>query len=503
MDVERLLNSLREHGTIDSQGEFTIDLLEARRKMAKYQSSNPARYLLCLVSAGLAGGGTSLRIRYDERNLEVKIPGTRIAEEDLRAAYSGRSQEGLSDAALDLALAMHLALQTKCESLEVESCVEGQLGFHWQVSLQALDAVPVEMGTENCLLFNLSWVQSWKHRWPKILKFFGGYAGEREEIRLLEQHCDNSFTPIYVNEQSLDRPLLLPEASVCALVGDPQREAIRFNPRLRFHPDDWEGYLALRPGSIKLVHYGVTLHEFKSSCLSGVISHDGLHRDLSREGVLKDATYEAFTAELSAFELEMIQDFAENIGLWKNAEILLLLDDLVSHALHPSQQSIRNRLSAWISRELGVVPGQGPSTRRNTSVLELLTLYRKLYSVTMGTEGQAHTEFVLKMCAAALKNRSAQVDQMLSESADLITKYYPHDSLAAGYCLLGLGACLSAFGQPGAARMTWNEAIVTVRKLKDPDAVALIEAHLEFEPDHMMQEVSKALSLYVKSKSSD
>jgi hypothetical protein len=65
--VEQLLAELREHGTIDSQGEFTLSLSEARRKLVQYHSSDKARYLLLLLAAGIAAGAGSALWRLSGR----------------------------------------------------------------------------------------------------------------------------------------------------------------------------------------------------------------------------------------------------------------------------------------------------------------------------------------------------------------------------------------------------------------------------------------------------
>ena len=501
MDVERLLTSLRENGTIDSEGEFTVDLLEARRKMAKYRSSNHARYLLCIVSAGLAAGGRCLKVESSQGTLGVVIPGAFLNESDLSLAYSGRPQEGLSGAALDLALGIHLAFQANCKSLELRASPSAHDGYLWNVGPDSLESEALPCQGEASLSLKFSMPESWKQRLPKFLRFLGGYAGQVEEVRLLEQYCDGSFVPITVNGESVDRPLLLPAGSVNALVGEPPKECSEFNPRFRFHPNDWDGYLVLCPGTIKIVHFGVTVQELKSPSLTGVVRHDKMERDLSREGVLQDSVYEAFLGELEQYRITMLKEFGTHLAEKSEAEVRPLLEELVGFALSPEGQETRRFIGAWMSKELGRLNLDSRRRHRDYSVLEFVTLYRRLQGDVYGIRGLSQAKFIFHTCAQALKAGSPQVDQLLNESADLIMKYYPKDLLAAGYCLLGLGACLRRFGQPGAASMTWSEAVETVEKLNDPNAVALIQAHLNHEPEHMMQEVSKALTIYAKSKS--
>ena len=84
--VDELLHSLREHGTLDSQGEFTVSLSEARRKLKQYHSSEPARYVLLLVSAGFASGGRSAAVTRRDHCLTIRFPGAYLSENELLQA---------------------------------------------------------------------------------------------------------------------------------------------------------------------------------------------------------------------------------------------------------------------------------------------------------------------------------------------------------------------------------------------------------------------------------
>ena len=51
LDVEQLLQSLKEHGTIESEDRaFTLSLSRARRYLASNQSSSPHRFLVALAA---------------------------------------------------------------------------------------------------------------------------------------------------------------------------------------------------------------------------------------------------------------------------------------------------------------------------------------------------------------------------------------------------------------------------------------------------------------------
>lgn len=75
-----LLERLREAGTLDSEGQFTIDVARARDKMARFQLTDPSRYILELVAAAVANGAGRIDLR--TRPFEVRFDGEPLAALD-------------------------------------------------------------------------------------------------------------------------------------------------------------------------------------------------------------------------------------------------------------------------------------------------------------------------------------------------------------------------------------------------------------------------------------
>lgn len=141
--VEELLAELREHGTIDSRGEFTLSLSEARRKLVQYQSSNKARYLLLLLSAATAAGATSLTVEQSPRNCRLVMPQAHIPESALLSAFAEPHRPSASPGASDLVLGLQGAFHNRAARVEVRVQKPGE-SFLWTLEPRSEQSVPIE-----------------------------------------------------------------------------------------------------------------------------------------------------------------------------------------------------------------------------------------------------------------------------------------------------------------------------------------------------------------------
>ncbi|MCA9793600.1 MAG: hypothetical protein KC910_17435, partial [Candidatus Eremiobacteraeota bacterium] len=78
-----LLERLRQGGTVDSLGQFTLDVEKARSKMARFQLTEPQRFVLEVVMAAVAGGASRIDITSQSRQLTVALPGLALAGQEL------------------------------------------------------------------------------------------------------------------------------------------------------------------------------------------------------------------------------------------------------------------------------------------------------------------------------------------------------------------------------------------------------------------------------------
>lgn len=79
-----LLEELRQAGRLDSRGLFTLDRAKARQKMARFQLTDPRRYVLELVEAAVVLGSEALDLELGG-TLEVRFGGQPLPAEGLAA----------------------------------------------------------------------------------------------------------------------------------------------------------------------------------------------------------------------------------------------------------------------------------------------------------------------------------------------------------------------------------------------------------------------------------
>ncbi|MGE0489485.1 MAG: hypothetical protein AB7S38_09755 [Vulcanimicrobiota bacterium] len=78
-----LLERLRQGGTVDSLGQFTLDVEKARSKMARFQLTEPLRFGLEVVMAAVAGGASRIAITAESRQLTFELPDLALPGEAL------------------------------------------------------------------------------------------------------------------------------------------------------------------------------------------------------------------------------------------------------------------------------------------------------------------------------------------------------------------------------------------------------------------------------------
>lgn len=502
MDVDKLLNSLRENGTIDmTDGSFTVSLSEARRKLVQYQSSDPRRYLLILIAGLIGGGARRITIVREELTCTVTAAGTSLQEAGMTEAYSGRVEEARYPGVTDLILGLRLAFRCECLEIELEQEFQGKRGYRWELTEKDEDSFSTGEGQETSMTLRLSFQSTWKSRAAGFFKFFGGYVGQNQEVRLLIKYCDHSPVPILVDGQAVHQNFLVGLDWVCALVGESFRVSAG-RPSLVVSDLPWEGVLALHPGPVDLVLNGVTYSRLEDSPLSGVVRHPGLKLDLSRENVLQDATYEQFMLELEDVQDRLLVIFSKSLSAQDDDNVLPCLYDLVRVSLKREDYPMIRRVLDWMNGRKVAVMDVPVIRRSSDDANDVVEVYNDLAVYFKLKPWESQSVFILDKCSKALVERSARLDELLSDTATLIQRSYPEDLLAAGYLLLGLGACLHLFGSPNAGRNVWEEARDTVRRSDDPKALELLEAHLRYDVDHMMLEVAKALQIYSQSKES-
>ena len=142
--LHRLLDNLQEQAELDSSGAFTLDPARARELLRNSQLANPHHYILCLVSALIGFGASSLRVTQSNTGLRIQAPGAVIAPELMANPLGGlfsRSQPALRE----WAVGVNSVLGLSGASLVVDSSNGRQgryQGDHYQVKETAASEPP-------------------------------------------------------------------------------------------------------------------------------------------------------------------------------------------------------------------------------------------------------------------------------------------------------------------------------------------------------------------------
>lgn len=444
MDVADLLNSLREHGTIDSQGEFTVALSDARRKLTEFRSSNRTRYLVLLLSAGIGAGARRVSIRRDGgASYRLLMPGAYLPESALLGTYA-RGAAG-SPSAFDLVLGLQSAFAEGARRVEVVVRHPQEPSFGWILQESTEESRALESGS-SVLEILIEFPESWQERLSGFFSRLGGYVGQPEEMRYVEQLCDHASVPILLNDYRVDRPYFMNERVAVARVGGvegPQESSS--TPVLDLPEFAWRGWITLGAGSLVIVVNGVTMARVESPDLNGLVLHDGLRRDLTRENLVLDETYESLERDWVCVERALLQKAAELVPTLSTQDVLKLFPRLFSAGLRQdiSTQGFRN-LVDWLAQK-----SHPPYTEplADTDLLgvsvQLLTRIRR----HPGFERFASFErWMVRESSHALQEQPTRVAPILEATLEAVGPYYPHQTLVRGYILLGLGAYCSSRG---------------------------------------------------------
>lgn len=486
LNVAELLQSMREHGTIDSQGEFTISLSEARRKLTQFGSSNRARYLLLFLSAGIGAGAQVVSIARQQPSYVLTMPGAYIPESALLSAIRGQSDSGLPCAA-DLGLGLRTALALGARSIELSLRHPQQPSFHWTLSSEGQTSEPLDPG-DTAMEVRVLFPASWQDRLGGLLSRFRGYASLPEELRLVEQFCDHCDVPIEIAGTPVNRPIFLPPAIVYAQVGENRGGTFFERPPLVLDLDrGWRGQLSLGEGPTWLVVNGLTMGQLEDDGLAGVVYHDSLKLDLARENLVQDETYDALLDDLARVRLALLEQVTHRLAESNRSVHVGLLETGLSQQL--SDEGCHRYLCWLAPDQVSTEPGQARWQ------LPLCLARRGLSKVA--------EQATIGVSARAFKLRASYLVPISRVVLQLLKEIDPAQTLVPGYVLLGLGAYASWKGDQSLANKTWMEALDTVRAGQDDLAEELIHAHMDFPVEHIMDQVAIALTRYLSTPRED
>ncbi len=530
--VDALLDSLRTHGTIDSAGAFTVSLTTARTKLTRFQSSSTTRYLVSLVSFGVASGATEVNISSTRLGLRLDLPGARCRKSELTAGTATLLKGQARAPMADLLIGCQGALSHG--ALEVVLRVENHQGesFLCRMNSEGDTFEALTEGTGLGVSLEIIFEEkTWKHRLPAWLASLRGYAGMRPEFRLVDSLCEHSPVPIAIDGDLCTRPVYLEHSPLVLNLGGLKNFINALAPVEEFPEMGWRGVFSLKPGTIEVVADGVSMGKIEGTGMQGLLYGDHLNRDLAREGLVEDEGYENLLRELKSLRcqgwLKVIPwlDFVEGEQLETTRNLLL---SLVFENYESLESASISEFFTWFSRQLE--SSQGGDEFRQVWEMDVharATLEEPLQGLLeefSPSEIPPRLELYLRLCELCVRRGSLLAVttkrtiptwrllgalKTLEWAPDIAICWFlkavsgfrlrkENETLMVGYLLLGVGALLGQLGRNREAETVWMLALDAVRKGKAALAEELVYAHLEYDVDHMVIEVAKALSMFVQ-----
>lgn len=499
LDVAQLLDSLRQHGTIDSQGQFTISLAEARRKLIEFRSSNRRRYILLMVSSGIGAGATEVSItpRPESGGYRLSMPGAYLPESQLLGTFVSSLSD--SESATDLVLGLQAAFAEGAATVQVRLTHPCESSYQWSLRADSESSQPAPRA-EAAIEIEIAFPP--RSLGERVRGFFGlrGYIAQPEELRLLEQLCTASRVPIRVGSEMVNRPVFFSKHSVLCRVGKLEVEVAGGCLPWPQPARSWAGLLAVGPGPITLVVRGVAVGQIDDCGVHGLICHDGLGLDLTREQLLQDWRYDSLLQEIDEVRLDLL---AESL-----AKISTLSREGRAAVLSPA-------IAALLREQLPAEAGENmlacaiPSVGQRLPSIMATFRDRLLYFLRQEETRREFPELpplhrtLLDLCAWALRLRRHDVPELFQVTLRELEQSEPGETLMPGYLLLGLGAYFSDHGQESVAQNYWMQALDVVRAGRDSRAEDLIHAHMDFSVQHIMDQTANAVSMFLSTTEQD
>ena len=493
IEVSQLLESLREHGTIDSQGEFTVSLVQASRKMQKYHSSEPARYFLLFVAAGLASGASSVEITEVDSSIVLKVPEAYVEETRLLATRGGETQPG-HDAALDLTLGIQGALAFGAQQVQITASHPEKSGYCWTFNgredVTALLQEPAEKSLEVIIKFPESRVE----KIARLFRNLRGYVSQRAEFRLIEKYCDLSRRPIRLKHEIICRDFHLERAPAYIKVGHLDNIFWLTEPT-QVQGYAWSGALSAGAGEINLVVNDVTYGRLKHPHFSGIVYHDGLKLDISRESVVHDQIYQDLGSDLEEIRFHWYEKLSHKLMNDESDFSWLLPELYVACVTRKVSDDCRLRVLQRCQL-LAQIDGEKSPIDSDKLSSQLLNLGLRIDRLGILPTLMRTTDEALLPAASEV---FFSLDKRGIEFLHAIIDYYrvrsPSHTLPRGYLLLGMGAIQESLGKGPEAQDAWLQALDVVRAGADDRAEELIHTHMDFEVEHIIKECGKALAM--------
>lgn len=300
MELEHLLSSLREEGSLDSRGRFTLDTRLMLEKLSRFQFADRHTYLLPLLGGLAAQGATSIEVQTTRQHLTIRAVCRGLTKEQLRHLWDELANPSGADANRELALGLFGATR-EFKNVALFSREDAKAHF-WvydgeqeRIELRTLESSPAGPNVWLQGDFRTPW-------WQRVL----GLAGKP---LTLERFRHAPFE-LKLNGRSVVRPFDLAAARITACVGE-ELPGYGFCQQRRPSPIRATVGLGADEPGLYLLRHGVVYKSlvelpYKSLCL---VEASQLSPDLSYSGLVENDDFRALLGELlKELDLTLIED---------------------------------------------------------------------------------------------------------------------------------------------------------------------------------------------------
>jgi len=316
--AEELISELRSGGTVDSEGQFTLDRALARSKLRSFQLSEPLSYVLLLVQAAVLKGARKIDFDIGALELRLSFDGEPFSAKDLQDLFDalfGGSHDDSSLAQLHLAMAATAALGSRAQLLQVRSG-KGSSGTLLEMRPNAPDKVVALDGQ-----FSGTQVRV-RRPFSSLRRILDAWRGNLLEAILLRHFVHYAEAEVTLDGKKISAGHTLDFAQ----------------GGLPFAVDGIRGVLGLNPQQgvpsteLRIVQHGVTIGTtYPDELLPRfviVAESAAVHRDISLSRVVEDDSYQklldgVFKAQLNWLGLRIKSNQKQYQGLEQIIEELL------------------------------------------------------------------------------------------------------------------------------------------------------------------------------------
>lgn len=300
-DAARLIAELQAQGEVDSDGLFTLDRDQARRKLQLFQLTNPARYVLELVQAAVLKGASRLFFSRRFAELHLHFDGEPFTLADFDHLYGAlflRASEPHAQARRHLALGLCTAMALATAQVRIESG-DAKRGAFLELRPGAPDRFGPQARTYSRSSIYMTYIcVRYRMRLQLLTRFLTDRRGRSPEEALLRARCAHAPVRIFFDTTLITQGLVLPELA----------------PKLEFEYEDIRGVLGqvslpkpdvdpavlpkelLQPTELRLLRNGVWVDtQHPEELLPGfqaLVDCPSLRQDISHEHVVRDEQHE-------------------------------------------------------------------------------------------------------------------------------------------------------------------------------------------------------------------